>query len=102
MGKGGRMSAHTPGTWAVSTFDGPEGYGEIVADGFLRVCSVPFWPCASDEMEANARLVAAAPELLEALKWAIGQVEDDLDPDHQAAMDAARAAIAKAEGGGGE
>jgi hypothetical protein len=34
----------------------------------------------------------------DALRWALQQIEDDLDPDHQAAMDAARAALANATG----
>jgi hypothetical protein len=47
----------------------------------------------------NGDLIAAAPELLDALRWALDQIDDDLDLDHQAAMNAARAAIAKATGG---
>lgn len=59
------------------------------------------WPHVHDvqEMWANARLIAAAPELLEALKWAVQQIKDDLDLDHREAMDACLTAIAKAEGG---
>jgi len=49
----------------------------------------------SPECEANARLIAAAPELLEALQqllvWDDGNLPGDL-------MDAARAAITKAKG----
>lgn len=37
-------------------------------------------------------------ELVEALKWALDQIEDDLDPDHQTALDQARATLAKAKG----
>lgn len=46
----------------------------------------------------NGDLIAAAPELLDALRWALDQIDDDLDLDHRAAMNAARAAIAKATG----
>lgn len=40
--------------------------------------------------ERNAELIASAPELLDALRWALDQIEDDLDPDHQAALSAAQ------------
>lgn len=33
-------------------------------------------------------------QLRDALRWALTQIEDDLDPDHQAALEAARALIA--------
>lgn len=29
-------------------------------------------------------------QLRDALRWALDQIEDDLDPDHQAALEAAR------------
>lgn len=45
-----------------------------------------------------ARLIAAAPDLLDALDWALRQIEDDLDPDHQAAFDAAQSTLRKARG----
>jgi hypothetical protein len=45
-----------------------------------------------------ARLISSAPDLLDALDWALRQIEDDLDPDHQAAFDAARSTLAKAKG----
>jgi hypothetical protein len=44
------------------------------------------------------RLSDNAESLLVALIWAIDQLEDDLDPDQQQAMAAARAAIARATG----
>ena len=46
-----------------------------------------------DEIAANARLIAAAPELLEALKWAVDNPNDDAYWIEQA-----RAAIANATG----
>jgi len=49
----------------------------------------------TDEMKANARLIAAAPEMLEALEWLMNP-KDQLD--EQDALDAASAAIAKAKG----
>jgi len=37
----------------------------------------------------------AGPELLVALRWALEQIDDDLDPDHQAALAAARELAAR-------
>lgn len=45
---------------------------------------------------AQARLL---PELVSALRWALSQIEDDLDPDHRAALTAARKVLAQAERG---
>lgn len=45
---------------------------------------------------AQARLL---PDLVGALCWALSQIEDDLDPDHRAALAAARKVLAKAERG---
>jgi len=89
------MNTHTPGPWHIGTRSSGRAIygskGEEVAT--FTGLSMP------DEELANARLIAAAPELLDALKWAVQQIEDDLDPDHQTAMDACLAAIARAEGG---
>ena len=59
-----------------------------------------------EEAQANARLIAAAPELLEALKEIVGLANETIDGcGHRYTFDynsplgrAARAAIAKAEG----
>lgn len=37
-------------------------------------------------------------DVTDSLRWALDQIQDDLDPDHQAALDAAHAALAKATG----
>ena len=96
---------HTPGPWigAGPSFGDPlpRYTTEIVTewedeDGeALSICELPFHH-HDDENEANARLIAAAPDLLEALKAA--------EPYLRHANVAynvyvqARAAIAKAEG----
>lgn len=49
-------------------------------------------------VEANARLMAAAPELLEALERAVTSMQDSGYPNSHVAVRAARAAIAKARG----
>jgi hypothetical protein len=55
---------HTAGPWTIE-----EGYkaAQIVGDNAI-VTVLPEWPCQADEQRANARLVATAPELLEALR----------------------------------
>lgn len=94
------MSKHTPGPWYV------------MDKGFQRRYPVPTVYAPGDELRyiafcqdlpsfgeptnnlANARLIAAAPELLEALKYAVDNPEfcsSEFDI-------VARAAIAKAEG----
>jgi hypothetical protein len=51
----------------------------------------------------NAPILDAArdalPEMVAALTWALDQIEDDIDPDHQAALNAARAMV---DNNGGE
>ena len=87
------MSKHTPGPWKLDAgrcFDTSSGrfflsYGTEPRTGrpyFENFC----------ELDSNARLIAAAPDLLEALRGLMR------DPEGSAARDAAWAAIAKAEG----
>lgn len=81
------MSAHTPGPWfwADNVPDAPPHYRMIVdADG-ATVCD------PSPMGEADARLMAAAPELLAALQavadyWAGGDVPADIDAQMRAAL----------------
>lgn len=53
-----------------------------------------------DHTEADARLIAAAPDLLAALKFIVTEIEQDggVPTEEWLALDNARAAIAKAEG----
>lgn len=55
-------------------------------------------PVTRAEMEANARLIAAAPELYEALDGLLAVVNVRIDDPRTAQFDAARAALAKATG----
>ncbi len=43
--------------------------------------------------EQDIWLRAKAPDLKAALAWALDQIEDDLDPDHQAALAHARSLL---------
>lgn len=97
------MSAgtHTPGPWRVGPVDDTvvtDADGKEVAaiDGDYN--SPDEWP----RMEANARLIAAAPELLGALRFILafyepGQTYLDTNAWKQAEA-SARRAVAKAEG----
>jgi hypothetical protein len=88
------MSAHTPAPWywADNVPDAPPHYRMVVdADGFT-VCD------PSPMGEADARLIAAAPDLLAALRNVIASYRAN-DPDSMAnAINDAEAAIAKATG----
>ena len=88
------MSAHTPGPWAA--FD-----DEIVAHRTdQHIADVPLCDGMNPtEWQANLQLIAAAPELLAALK-AIQQscpTDNDVTRDFNAAWGLLEAAIAKAE-----
>ena len=106
------MSKHTPGPWrvgrdghnilTVATYKGP--YGDerstFVASAYtVNDPSPTFKDC--EELEANARLIAAAPTLLAALKRllacsALG--EDAADPETDHALADAWKAVEAAEG----
>jgi hypothetical protein len=78
------MTEHTPGPWHYAT-TGPWLLGVFVGDDFIAGVA------ASDNHEANARLIAAAPALLEALEVLVNNASLNN-------RRAARAAIAKALG----
>lgn len=94
---------HTPGPWAWGLDDvdaiwavttPPDGGNIICEPPSAGVASLARWP-------ANARLIAAAPDLLEALTWALAEVEGRTrteEDQREACLDRARAAIAKATG----
>ena len=94
---------HTPGPWRVQV----TGHSFVVeAHTHTEVISVDENgnPCRwSEYNEANARLIAAAPEMLAALETAymalIGYLPAHRNDVTDAAISAARAAIAKATGG---
>lgn len=100
---------HTPAPWRVSS-ESPriiqKDYRAIGSDaGFLIASTMGHdnsgFYASEQEADANARLIAAAPELLEALEMctkAMASVLPDFNPYDQAAYDKARAAIAKAKG----
>jgi hypothetical protein len=100
------MSAHTPGPWKVDQQRRAHGYNVAVFSGDIAVADVPGIgkdPANDPEADANARLIAAAPELLGALDdlaWIVeaGRVEPVARAEVDERLERARAAIAKAEG----
>lgn len=93
------MSGHTPGPWALSKDGSSERKNQANciqgADGTLIV-----YGQAND---ADARLIASAPDLLCELKRVMSWIDNwspefSNDPDWPTDRDAARAAIAKATG----
>lgn len=115
---------HTPGPWKTEDrryliTDAPdEGSIGVYAGGFwiADVHGAHVGPKSRDEADANARLIAAAPELLEALEALLQNAENkavyisileykecfdsegNAIAEYSPEMDKARAAIAKAKG----
>lgn len=88
------MSKHTPGPWGFDSFALRE---EIRAENNPLIATVCSVHCDTpEEMRANARLIAAAPELLWTLEKLVERVGGDEWFAEWAGM--ARAAIAKAKG----
>lgn len=110
------MSKHTKGPWRLShdsgyfvetAHDDAESAG-VVAE--LRVpqvkrtedddCELEDVYREHDEVQANARLIAAAPELLDFAKWYLHYCEehDDDQRDNMPRYESVKSLIAKAEG----
>lgn len=87
---------HTPGPWSVP--DGGMAPTICTADESTLIATLAG---TGDEMEANAALMKAAPEMLAALRlWHAALRGKAMSAEEQAAWNAGRAAIAKAEGRG--
>jgi hypothetical protein len=103
--------SHTPGPWNASGWEpgGERGPWAVFAPGAEPGRKQPA-ECYGPDREANARLIAAAPDLLNALIQcrsvlitALGDTPDDLDKPVRekvirSKMELADAAIAKARG----
>jgi hypothetical protein len=94
---------HTPGPWLVRDTGEVGTCTELVAIVFPCRSKDErgeffYEPGEKEENEANARLIAAAPELLEALVALTNKLHGWPMPGLKAEYDAAMAAIAKAEG----
>lgn len=84
---------HTPGPWKLKLGKGIEYDYQIYDTANNMVVAFPHYDMlrTKKQSKANAKLMAAAPELLQALKCL-------LEMGHAKAGDLARTAIAKAEG----
>lgn len=109
------MSAHTPGPWAVNAGEptlvydprNPEDESAIAVTYDVESGDRFSWPRDADEAEANARLIAAAPELLRLFRaldeklpcdWALPSGACDVLAELRAAADAAEGRPASAWG----
>lgn len=86
--------SHTPGPWKYSLNVGPTKALIVEADG-STIVEIRLHTY-DRRFESNARLIAAAPELLDALKALCDAVDNGKEKNIWPAMDKARAAIAKA------
>jgi hypothetical protein len=108
------MSAHTPGPWTADIRVGcavvyqGEGSGGCIDNGRKRLayfagCRIEVdgkfdhWDVSPEDI-ANAHLIAAAPELLEALNDLVDCISETRRTSAHDALERAFAAIAKAEG----
>ena len=105
------MSAlHTQGPWVVGEKKnvsgilnieilGEHGYS-LVANCYGTTTGLADWYAGARHVDANARLIAAAPCMLEVMKWALPVVEaaKGVDDDFDLVIEDYRAAIAKATG----
>ena len=99
------MSGHTPGPWTMGVMeeDGPWCVGNSECVALAKMTGAP-----GPHHEANARLIAAAPELLEALEKIASEESTTWDEDlmehvpvpmdEEEMAEIARNAIAKATG----
>lgn len=110
------ITKHTPGPWIVSSHPTANTYNLEIKhnDNLVAVAACQTWGYGATatrlEAQANARLIAAAPELLEALRaceeelrlWANGINHRNMNKAKVSAkygaIGLARTAIAKAEG----
>lgn len=96
------MSKHTPGPWKVEvlghTLRVVDSYGWEEHSNDLAVIG----DCSNPTLQANTRLIAAAPDLLEALEMALNAIEssgiESKRGDATVACRMSRTAIAKAKG----
>jgi hypothetical protein len=88
------MAGHTPGPWNVGKGQWPHAFSWVITSADMPNPGSPLAILQDfdDAAEADARLIAAAPEMYEALKAIVE------GPPGEGLFSRARAAITKAEG----
>jgi len=100
------MTEHTPGPWRLHQWSKAAGnpgvYSRVSANrddaGDIDVCRFDLFPDADDEHEANAKLIAAAPDMLESLQATLKYLECYASPEANELWSKVGEAIAKATG----
>ena len=114
------LSAHTPGPWVINTA-GSAKRGEAFqiteiyvyapdTQGDTAICADVIDPVTQEPSEANARLISAAPDLLNAVILSLSIAESWINQEYSGkrfyqahkVLDSVREAIAKATHGGYE
>lgn len=96
------QTKHTPGPWSAFIWNKNAPHiitiGIPYSDGDAHLCKID---CSikTDENKANARLIAAAPDLLRACKMALETIKHAALEEFNIPQDYLERAIAKAEGG---
>ena len=88
-----KTHTHTPSPWYPVTLGASPDHSWAIDSELHEVARLPEWPDNQAEAEANARLIAAAPEMLEALQSLTHPMASDED------LQNALAVIAKVRGG---
>ena len=93
--------AHTPGPWTIEEYGDDDSPALVIhKDSESRVCfmATPGSHGDPSAIEADARLIAAAPDLLAALRAMTDRWEPDCSGQDRVMWENACSAIAKAEG----
>jgi len=68
------ISYHTPAPWSINEWTQSGAIISIGAAGTPRICEVILRDVSMNEQKANAKIIAAAPELLDRLKAALAAI----------------------------
>ena len=95
------MTQHTPGPWRVALGNRLQVHGPKDEIGWPKAVVYNAGLCSDEESQANAALIAAAPDMLAALQDIMAESSRD-DDDHDVIatiQGICRAVIVKAKGG---